>query len=336
MPATLRLAGDVELSIDDELGQTLAAILQMDWAPGVQKPKTVGGLIDRLRQVIVGQSHQIDQLVIQVAGLEQELAAAADREPMGLIPAPALDALGDLERFGRPALPVSREQDGERVDGLYFPDDQSVRIISGDLAGHVYRSPGVAAKAIATQRNPAANPARNGWAFWRTDDGKLLGSAALAAGQPMIHVVVIETVVPVPTGVPTEEHDRIMGDLQDHSSQVEQELRERIAHLEQELARRPEPITEPDRRHVPIYRIVNNFRVTAWFFPDDGTVTITSGELAGSSYETPLQAALAVLSLDPPVQAGVKGWSFWRVSNGQPLSTVRRLFRPAEALVVDA
>ncbi|WP_051809697.1 hypothetical protein [Actinoplanes subtropicus] len=72
---------------------------------------------------------------------------------------------------------VHRIYAGQRVEGLYHPETQSMTITNGPLSGRVYRSPSGARGAAVTTLNPGVAPNGSGWDFWIvTATGKTLRS----------------------------------------------------------------------------------------------------------------------------------------------------------------
>ncbi|KZM71670.1 hypothetical protein IU500_17415 [Nocardia terpenica] len=67
---------------------------------------------------------------------------------------------------------------GTRTEGEYYPDDQSVKITSGELAGKVFTSPSQSASAVVAATSPDVTASRNGWTqFWKvTETGEHLDS----------------------------------------------------------------------------------------------------------------------------------------------------------------
>jgi hypothetical protein len=59
---------------------------------------------------------------------------------------------------------------GERIDGFFDQRTEHLEIVTGALAGRVYRSPSGAAVAVVGLHNKGVNPNRNGWTFWTVTD----------------------------------------------------------------------------------------------------------------------------------------------------------------------
>jgi hypothetical protein len=85
----------------------------------------------------------------------------------------------------------------------------------------------------------------------------------------------------------------------------------------QSVPSQPEP--------VPIHADYAGHRTHGVFHPGPGRIEITTGDLAGQSYQTPSAAARAVVGLyKPGVSPHRNGWAFWSVSaDGNPLQTIR-------------
>lgn len=68
---------------------------------------------------------------------------------------------------GEPAsVPVHADYDGRRTRANFTPGPGRIEILSGPLAGSVYRTPSEAARAVVSEQRPEVNPQRNGWTFW--------------------------------------------------------------------------------------------------------------------------------------------------------------------------
>ncbi|WP_189194125.1 DUF4357 domain-containing protein [Micromonospora fulviviridis] len=75
-------------------------------------------------------------------------------------------------------VPVHVVYQNIRIQGLFEPDTNLLRITTGDLAGRTYSSPSAAAIAVVEKMNPGrAFPQTNGRTFWVVDStGKTLRS----------------------------------------------------------------------------------------------------------------------------------------------------------------
>ncbi|WP_433316910.1 DUF4357 domain-containing protein [Micromonospora chersina] len=75
-------------------------------------------------------------------------------------------------------VPVHVVYQNTRVQGLFEPDTNLLKITTGDLAGRTYSSPSSAAIAVVEKMNPGrAFPQTNGRTFWVVDStGKTLRS----------------------------------------------------------------------------------------------------------------------------------------------------------------
>lgn len=75
-------------------------------------------------------------------------------------------------------VPVHVVYQNTRIQGLFEPDTNLLKITTGDLAGHTYSSPSAAAIAVVEKMNPGrAFPQTNGRTFWVVDStGKTLRS----------------------------------------------------------------------------------------------------------------------------------------------------------------
>src|SRR5689334_20493942 len=80
---------------------------------------------------------------------------------------------------------------------------------------------------------------------------------------------------------------------------------------------------------VPIHADYAGERIRALFHPGPGGIEITTGDLAGTTYRTPSQAARAVVhSIREEVSANRSGWTFWMVTaTGVPLQAIRYHYR---------
>jgi len=96
----------------------------------------------------------------RVAGIEigevVTRLVALPREPS------TLELVGDEPT----SIPVYADYDGHRTRACFTPGPGRVEILSGPLAGSVYRTPSEAARAVVSERRPGVNPQRNGWTFW--------------------------------------------------------------------------------------------------------------------------------------------------------------------------
>lgn len=70
----------------------------------------------------------------------------------------------------RDAIPIHAGYQGIRIDAAFDAQTQGVKVLSGPLAGHTYKSPSGAAVAVVRTVNPAIHPNRNGWGFWLVSD----------------------------------------------------------------------------------------------------------------------------------------------------------------------
>lgn len=77
-----------------------------------------------------------------------------------------------------PAIPVHVEYQGTRVEALFEPESETLRIVSAPLDGQSYGSPSGAAIAVVRELNPSVSPNRNGWDFWRVS----------ATGEPLASI----------------------------------------------------------------------------------------------------------------------------------------------------
>lgn len=58
-----------------------------------------------------------------------------------------------------------------RTEGEFYPDDQSVKVSSGQLAGKVFTSPSQSASAVVAAISPDVTASRNGWTqFWKVSE----------------------------------------------------------------------------------------------------------------------------------------------------------------------
>jgi hypothetical protein len=71
---------------------------------------------------------------------------------------------------------------GYRTHGNYDATTTRVDITSGPLAGRSFKTPTAAARAVVAHHNPGVSPNRNGWNFWRLDDGS--GRALESVREP--------------------------------------------------------------------------------------------------------------------------------------------------------
>lgn len=72
-------------------------------------------------------------------------------------------------------VPVSAKYVGVVIEAAFNPKTQSVRILTGPLAGETYSTPSRAAGQAILAVKPTGSAFRNGWYFWRiTETGELL------------------------------------------------------------------------------------------------------------------------------------------------------------------
>ena len=91
-----------------------------------------------------------------------------------------------------------------------------------------------------------------------------------------------------------------------------------------------EPSASPSA--VPVHAVYEGHRIEGVFDRETGTLTISSGPLAGTSYKSPSGAAVDVVHvINPKVHPNRNGWSFWTVTaTGATLQTLRRPRRTPE------
>lgn len=65
---------------------------------------------------------------------------------------------------------IYADYEGNRTRARYFTPAR-VEITDGPLKGRSFRSPTGAARAVVRHYNPSVNDNRNGWSFWRIDNG---------------------------------------------------------------------------------------------------------------------------------------------------------------------
>jgi len=126
----------------------------------------------------------------------------------------------------------------------------------------------------------------------------------------------------------TVTHDRlrlVAGALGKTEADTVAHLLDRLAGAAQQLPP-PPPAPQPDENVVALHTVYKGERVEATFDRSTQAVTITSGRLAGTTYDKPSPAARAVVALvDPRVNPHRNGWEFWIVSaTGQTLQSIRR------------
>jgi hypothetical protein len=63
------------------------------------------------------------------------------------------------------------DYDGHRTRANFDLDTSRIDITSGPLRGQSFKSPSEAAVAVIRHHKPEVDPNRNGWKFWRLDDG---------------------------------------------------------------------------------------------------------------------------------------------------------------------
>ncbi len=62
------------------------------------------------------------------------------------------------------------DYEGHRIHARYFTPAR-VEITDGPLAGHSFKTPTGAARAVVRIYNPSVDDNRNGWTFWQLDNG---------------------------------------------------------------------------------------------------------------------------------------------------------------------
>ena len=60
------------------------------------------------------------------------------------------------------------------VNGIFHLSSERLDILDGPAAGKSFKTPSGAACAVVQLINPRINPNRNGWTFWRDQDGNTL------------------------------------------------------------------------------------------------------------------------------------------------------------------
>jgi len=90
-------------------------------------------------------------------------------------------------------------------------------------------------------------------------------------------------------------------------------------------SRPPAGVDTPGKGTLRIHGVYAGARVDAVYHRNTMRVDITSGVLAGQSFNRPSGAAIAVVrSFNPGVNPNRNGWNFWTVTEtGKPLQSVR-------------
>lgn len=81
---------------------------------------------------------------------------------------------------------------------------------------------------------------------------------------------------------------------------------------------------------VQIHAIYQGTRVEGTFDDQTKSVTVSSGDLAGTTYKSPSRAAIEVVRhLNPTISPNRNGWGFWIItSTGERLQALRHRRRP--------
>lgn len=85
------------------------------------------------------------------------------------IPAPPEPLRGDSSHTE--LLDVYSDYDGIRTHARFDPTTKRIEITAGPLVGRRFKTPSAAARAVVAQLKPGIDPNRNGWTFWRLDNG---------------------------------------------------------------------------------------------------------------------------------------------------------------------
>ncbi len=106
------------------------------------------------------------------------LLSSAWSIPEDQVVARLLEAFQDGRRSGQTKNPdelsVSASYGGADVKGIFHFTSGRLDIVEGPAAGRKFRTPSGAACAVVQVINPRINPNRNGWTFWRDEEGKTL------------------------------------------------------------------------------------------------------------------------------------------------------------------
>jgi len=88
------------------------------------------------------------------------------------LPQPGTSTKGERERSeSTGGVAVFADCEGHRTHGRFHPGTTRIDITSGPLGGQSFKTPSAAARAVVAHFKPGGKPNRNGWLFWRLDDG---------------------------------------------------------------------------------------------------------------------------------------------------------------------
>jgi hypothetical protein len=107
------------------------------------------------------------------------------------------------------------------------------------------------------------------------------------------------------------------------NTSVSDVIRRLLAEFRSEDA--PSAPAKPKFGEVAVHAIYAGIRTDGLFNQHSGSLTISSGPLAGRTYSKPSGAAVALVQIySPEVNPNRNGWSFWVVSRtGQRLQAIR-------------
>ena len=71
-------------------------------------------------------------------------------------------------------IPVTAHYRGVSIKGIFHPSSTRLDVLDGPAAGKSFRTPSGAACVVVQMLNPRINPNRNGWTFWRDEEGNTL------------------------------------------------------------------------------------------------------------------------------------------------------------------
>jgi hypothetical protein len=108
------------------------------------------------------------------------LLSSAWSVPDDQVVARLLEAFQDGRRGEQPnqrnpdELLVSASYAGVNVNGIFHLSSGRLEVLDGPVAGRSFKTPSGAACAVVQVLNPRINPNRNGWTFWRDEEGDTL------------------------------------------------------------------------------------------------------------------------------------------------------------------
>jgi hypothetical protein len=106
-------------------------------------------------------------LAARITGMSHSQVIARLVQQSKPVPSPRLTAsAADDQSIG-----IYADYEGHRTAAIFHQLTKRIDITGGPLAGHSFKSPSSAARAVVAHYKPEVSPHRNGWTFWTVGDG---------------------------------------------------------------------------------------------------------------------------------------------------------------------